>query len=79
MEHHQIHRFYSNAIMLFQHIAIEVLLKAIMIENGIWKIDASLTHPAPESLYDGLSLGIHHLRTSLPVVDNKLPIGFFTN
>ena len=78
-EHHQIHGLDTDAVMLFEHVAIEVLLDAIMIERSIGQTDTVLTHLATKALDDGLALGVDHLRRALPVVDGELAIVFLAN
>ena len=79
MEHHQIHRPHLNPVMLLEHIAVEVLLHAIVVERRVGQVDAVVAHLAAKSLCDGLSLCIHHFRAALPVVDGKRAIVLLTD
>ena len=57
--------------MALEHVTVEVLLDAVMVEGSVGQVDAVKTHLAAEGLRDRLSLRIHHLRAALPVVDGK--------
>ena len=70
-EHHEVHTPDLDAIVGFQHVAVEILLEAIMIEGCIGKVDAVETHPSTKGLHDGLPIGIHHLATPFPVVESE--------
>ena len=70
-EHHEVHGPHADAIVALEHVTVEVLLDAVVVEGCVGQIDAVKTHLAAESLRDRLSQGIHHLRAALPVVDGK--------
>ena len=70
-EYHETERTHPDAIVLLQHIAVEVLLQAVVIERGVWQIQASDIGLPSEGLDDGLAIGVDHLLAALPVIYGK--------
>jgi hypothetical protein len=59
---YQVHRLNLYAIMLFEHVAIEILLDAVVVERGVGQADAIAAHAATKGLYYGLALSVDYLR-----------------
>ena len=57
--------------MRLEHVAVEVLLQAVVIIGGVGQGNAVDACLARKGLDDGLSLGIDHLLAALPVVDGE--------
>ena len=78
-KNYQIHCLDADAVMALEHVAIHILLDAVVIERGIGQANAVVAHLASEALYYGLALSVDHLRRALPVVDGKLAIIVLAN
>ena len=64
-----------DAIVLLEHIAIEVLLQTVMIIRGVGQVKASDIGLASKGFDDGLAIDIDHLLAAFPVVDGKGAVG----
>ena len=58
---YQVHCLDADAVMALEHIAIHILLDAVMVERSIGQADAVVAHLASETLYYGLALGVDNL------------------
>ena len=60
-QNYQIHCLDADAIVALEHVAIHILLDAVMVERSIGQADAVVAHLASETLYYGLALGVDNL------------------
>ena len=60
-KNHQVHCLDADTVMALEHVAIHILLDAVVIERGIGQADAVVAHLASEALYYGLALGVDNL------------------
>lgn len=73
-QHDKVHGLDADAIMLLKHVAVEVLLEAVMVVGGVGNGDTACGGAPAEGLGDGTSGGVNDLAAALPVVDSELAV-----
>ena len=78
-EYHEVQGGDTDAVVLLEHVTVEVLLDAVVIIGGVGQVQPTAVCAPAEGRDDGTALWVAHFAAALPVVDGKSAVSILTD